>query len=153
MTPAAPKPAEQAERAQQTDNQSWIGSLFRQASAAVARIVPTPEKPTKRTRGGDDDKGRGGLLPPNRYRVLKTETRKGIARMVGKAIIQRSTPPPISKAARMPVFMADDATDSMNPYCEPDAIFACSDVDFDPFDSAPVDPGFEPPQSFPSVQL
>ena len=43
---------------QQTDDQSWIASLFRQARAAVVRIVATPEPPKKRTGGGDDEKGR-----------------------------------------------------------------------------------------------
>jgi hypothetical protein len=78
MTPAAPQPAEQAERAQPTTKPAAgdIRQLFGAAVKALTQRAPKPApKKSKRSRSGEDDKGRAAMVRKHMRRLYRKVAR------------------------------------------------------------------------------
>jgi hypothetical protein len=115
-----------------------VRQLFGDAVKALMQRRPKPSP--KRTRGGDDEKGRAGIRLLSRYAVLRrAAVTSKIARLPfkqGKSIIRQAP-------AMDPRGLVPEPLDSMNPYCEPDAHLA----------GLEIDEGCNPPHDYFRLQL
>jgi hypothetical protein len=144
----------------QTDNQgSGIKLLFAQASAAATGDAGDDDEDEERRR-------RRGEMMGELARFRRWSTRRYVSprKTFRAAGVQKTGRPAktqtVSAASEIPADMYDraadflaDTLDSMNPYCEADAIFEGCEGDIGTPQEYVIDRDFDPPENYFSLQL